>query len=142
MKSDLESIFSQLGLTPSSTLEEFQRACRRRIGNLHPDRPAVGPRSAETQTALRDLIHVHAMVNRFHRRYGRMPGAPPSHMADAAPMGATWKPSEPSAQVDTDQPGNRSRSTLVAILVALVILLATWDWLISASCGASTGCFG
>lgn len=129
MKPDLESIYLQLDVSPGSSLEEFQRAYRKRIGELHPDRHS-GPRSAESQAALRDLIWVHAAVNRFHRRYGRMPGAHSSKFRGADPRTSTARTD--LAPYDSGyKRGNQSTVTLVTLLIALLILLASWSWLTS-----------
>lgn len=133
MKPDLEYIYSELELQPNCSLEEFQRAYRRRIGELHPDRPREMPRSPENAAALRNLIRMYAMVTRFHRRYGRMPGG---HSSTMRGFGLTQIPlrdrsDSPPADDSAGSDDSRVRSTLmlVALFIALLVLLASWSWL-------------
>lgn len=140
MKPDLDSIYSELDLQPNCSLEDFQRAYRRRIAELHPDRP--GPTSRENQTALRDLIRVYAMVTRFHRRYGRMPGGYPPQLRRHAWPGSGQVTGHSAAPDDSDESDVRRRSatiTLVFLFVALVILLASWSWLTMGGSGSKRG---
>ena len=140
MKPDLDSIYSELDLQPNCSLEDFQRAYRRRIAELHPDRP--GPTSHENQAALRDLIWVYAMVTRFHRRYGRMPGGYPPQMRRHAWPGSGQAPDQSQTSHDPDGSDVRRRGatlTLVFLFVALVILLASWSWLTMGGSGSKRG---
>lgn len=129
MKPDLESLYSQLDLQPDCSLEEFQRAYRRRIGELHPDRNQGTKQSAETRRQLRHLLWMHATVNRFHRRYGRMPGAFPggrrreSLVSDSRSSPATFPESD-----DEERPG-RATWILMLLLIALMVLGTFWNWL-------------
>lgn len=142
MKPDLASLYSQLNLRPGCSLEEFQRAYRRRIAELHPDRPGR-PRSAESERTLRQLVALYTTVGRFHRRYGRMPGvrsvagtahvtgqAPAIHVAHASRMrgDAPHSPFEGS-----DERPSRATHTLVILFLALLLLVASWSWLTSGS---------
>lgn len=131
MKPDLDLIYSELELRPNCSLEEFQRAYRRRIAELHPDRPG-GPNSPENLVMLRNLIWVYAMVTRFHRRYGRMPGGSPSYLRSREfPMVLERDRSIAPEDADSDDDNRRARATmtLVALFIALLVLLASWSWL-------------
>lgn len=132
MKPDLESIYSQLDLHPSCSLEEFQRAYRKRIAELHPDRHSATSRSPETQAVLRNLIWVYATVSRFHRRYGRMPGGYASSERHAISSTVMTRTRPYVAQNDGDD-GNearrRSTLTLAVLFIALLILVASWSWI-------------
>ena len=77
MKRDFTQLYSQLGLRPDCTLDEFKRAYRRRIAALHPDKGHTLD-TPETHALLPDLIKLYATATRFHRRHGRLPGARPS----------------------------------------------------------------
>lgn len=131
MKPDLESIYSQLDLHPSCSLEEFQRAYRKRIAELHPDRSVGAARSPDTQALLRNLIWVYATVNRFHRRYGRMPGGYPTNERRALTSMA-MPPNRPYIPGDEGEvggeEGRRSTLTLAVLFIALLILVASWSW--------------
>lgn len=137
MKPDLASLYSQLDLRPNCSLEEFQRAYRQRIAELHPDRAGTDPRSVETQALLRDLISMYSTVSRFHRRYGRMPGGPSRRFgANTSPRPATpWRtnaPGTPWVEGNDKRPAT-STLTLVILFIALLMLLASWSWLTSGS---------
>lgn len=134
MKPDLDHIYSELDLRPNCSLEEFKRAYRRRIAQLHPDRAGARHEPAENPATLSNLIWVYAMVTRFHRRYGRMPGGNVSRTTSGElPLfvGQGRVRSSPSE----DESGNRDRRraratiTLVVLFIALVVLLASWNWL-------------
>lgn len=126
MKPDLDLIYSELDLQPNCSLEQFQRAYRKRIAELHPDRSRHA--SQEKQAALRDLIRVYAMVTRFHRRYGRMPGGYPPHLR-RAPSTFGQRPAQISDEAEGSDGGRgRATLTLVMLFFALVVLLASWSW--------------
>lgn len=74
---DLTALYTELGLKPNCSLAELQLAYRRRISELHSDRMAGGTPSPERLAVLRDLVSLYATASRFHRRYGRLPGAAP-----------------------------------------------------------------
>lgn len=77
MKPDLTLLYSQLGLPPDCTLAELQLAYRRKISGLKRARAAGQSETPEAAAALRDLIALYTTATRFHRRYGRLPGANP-----------------------------------------------------------------
>lgn len=141
MEPDFSLMYSELGLSPGCGLEEFQRAYRRRIAELHPDRKGGVPPSHEAQTELAALISTHAAVSRFHHRYGRMPGAPARPAApgqtgnDPPPAAPTSRTSLPvSVSMGGDpEPSTRPTWRLVIVFLALLALMATWDWLTIAS---------
>lgn len=140
MKPDFSLLYSELDLPPDCSLEEFQCAYRRRIAELHPDKAGIDPPSPEAQAALPALISTYVAVNRFHRRYGRMPGASPRHVPDVrhhfASNGSAPAPPAPRSHLPIpspagdDEPGTSSRPTVrfVILFIALLLLLASWDW--------------
>lgn len=132
MKPDLESIYSHLDLDPSCSLEEFQRAYRKRIAELHPDRQDGTARSPDNQALLRNLLWVYATVSRFHRRYGRMPGGYPYNERRTS-TSMVRPPNRPYVPVDDDdgggEDGRRPTLTLAVLFIALLILLASWSWI-------------
>ena len=141
MKPDLDSIYSELDLQPNCSLEDFQRAYRRRIADLHPDRPGGEPESRENQAVLRNLIWTYAMVTRFHRRYGRMPGGGrPSYLRSGEFRVFSGNDQSDSAPVEYSHgdgnPRSRATLTLVALFIALLVLLASWSWLTGGVSGA------
>lgn len=74
MKPDFSDLYFQLGLRPDCGLEELKRAYHRRVARLHPDRPDAQSTTA-TELPLADLMALYGAATRFHRRYGRLPGA-------------------------------------------------------------------
>lgn len=132
MKPDLDSIYVELDLRPGCSLEEFKHAYRRRVAELHPDRP--GARSAQDQAVLRDLIRVYTAVTRFHRRYGRMPGGtqPQMHPTGTARFFDHDRGlQDGDSDAGSEARGTRATLTLVGLFIALVLLLASWSWLAS-----------
>lgn len=143
MKPDFSLLYSELDLPPDCSLEEFQCAYRRRIAELHPDKAGIDPPSPEAQAALPALISTYVAVNRFHRRYGRMPGGSPRQSADtrvpdARTLQGNGSPVQFVSRVNlppgpapmSDEPERSSRPTirLVILFIALLVLLASWDW--------------
>ena len=144
MQLDFSLMYSELGLSPDCSLEEFQRAHRRRIAELHPDRKGGEPSSQEAEEELAALIAAHVAVSRFHGRHGRMPGAPPRAGAagdggnDRLRGSATPRAGPPLPMPAADEPDRSSRSTGRLVIVFLAVLallglLASWDWLTLAS---------
>ena len=135
MEPDFSLLSSELNLPPGCSLEEFKSAYRRRIAELHPDKSKQGPLSPSDAAALPALISTYDEVNRFYRRYGRMPGAAPraqpgepARQGSATPSGFRVAiPRSPSPQ--ENQPAVRTTLRRVLAFVALILLLATWDWL-------------
>jgi len=133
MTPDFPQLYSELDLPADCSLDEFKRAYRRRIAQLHPDRTGTDGGSDAAQAALSELIATYVAVNRFHRRYGRMPGMTPRAVAShpllsARPVPRTGLPSiVPSG--DGNERSARSSIWLVLLFLALLVLLASWDWL-------------
>ncbi len=133
MEPDFSLLYSELKLPPDCSLEEFKCAYRRRIAELHPDKTG-GPPSPEAQAALPALISTYDAVNRFHRRHGRMPGASPRSSAGDGHRPAHHPVSRSSTPVQAptdDDAGRTARPTwqLIILFIALLVLLASWDWL-------------
>ena len=144
MEPDLSLMYSELDLPRDCTLEEFKCAYRRRIAELHPDRKGEQPESPEAQAALLALISTYVAVNRFHRRHGRMPGASPRASAASRTAGAggdsrtpqmTSRTTLPVPVPSNDATDRSTRPTwkFVILFLALLVLLASWDWLTLAS---------
>src|SRR5690606_12926058 len=69
---DFTRLYAQLRVAPGCGLAAFKQAYRRRVADLHPDRPAVRPRDPDVLKAL-NLGYAAALD--FHRAHGRLPGA-------------------------------------------------------------------
>jgi len=83
MNDDFTRLYALLGVREDCSLEEFKRACRRRIRKLHPDRGQADPVAA-AQMPLADLLPLYTQALQFHRVHGRLPGATLSSQAPAA----------------------------------------------------------
>ncbi len=145
MNSDFSRLYAELGLQPDCSLDEFKLAYRRRIGELHPDRHRDSP--VDSDLPLKDIIALYAKATRFHGQHGRLPGSAPRaavvNVANASPAwrahdaGRTPGPRNLGAANDDipkAAPTSR-RGALLAIgsVVALLVLVVSWDWNSSAS---------
>lgn len=134
MKPDLTLLYSELGLKPNCSLAELQLAYRRRISELQPNRNG-GVQSPESLAVLRDLIWLYTSATRFHRRYGRLPGAAPRGLGGAASHRGSVQHIPVSYSASSDdhpQPAPRIAFWVaMALLVLLFVLLAvaSGEWL-------------
>ncbi|MFC5578026.1 hypothetical protein ACFPOA_08405 [Lysobacter niabensis] len=135
MKPDLTLLYTELGLQPNCSLQEFQLAYRRRISELQPNRVAGGSQSPETAFLLRDLIGLYTTASRFHRRYGRLPGAAPRRFGTGPFPRATLQQTYVAydARHSESRPGSSSRIALVLAIALLILLfgllaLASGEW--------------
>ena len=124
---DFAKLYAELGIDPDCGMDAFKRAYRRRVAELHPDRPAASRRNPDLLIAL-NLGY--AAVLDFHRSQGRIPGAapPPSEASvhgfpptSPAPLRATSAPAAPASR--------RSPRIRVLLLPVLLIIAAIWHWL-------------
>ncbi|MFS8136552.1 MAG: J domain-containing protein [Thermomonas sp.] len=140
MKRDMSQLYSRLGLRPDCTLDEFKHAYRRRIAELHPDHTKGTARDANT---LSELVWLYATASSFHRRHGRLPGAPVTEAPVSADRRSEFlsktlqAPSTHDTDQDlriTDRPQRSERSlhaaSLLLPLSAVVLLIVlSGDWL-------------
>ena len=126
MEPDFTQLYSQLNLNPDCSLEEFKRAYRRRISELHPDRRGTAPApSLETQNVLRELISLYAAAIRFNRQYGRLPGGAMHAAAVTRPHAAP----RPFSSAQPSRPPARPGRAIAILLAALLLtLLLSWYW--------------
>lgn len=135
MEPDLSRLFAELNLSSNCTLAEFQRAVRRRISELHPDRTGPRGNSPEQQAELHRLLSAYSAVTRFHRRYGRMPGAQETHhgVGDVRATMIHQAFQIPIAPEPEPEPVDVPSARIALLFVALVVLLASWDWVVQAA---------
>lgn len=133
MKPDLTLLYSELGLKSNCSLAELQLAYRRRISELQPSR---SPQSPESTAMLRDLISLYTTANRFHRRYGRLPGAAPDHPGSGHPQHAIRRTYShyrlPAEGNRHPLPSPRIAWGLAVVLLVLLfgfLALASGEWL-------------
>jgi hypothetical protein len=136
MKPDLTTLYSELGLKPNCSLAELQLAYRRRISSLQSNRAAGSVLPPESAARLRDLIALYTTASRFHRRYGRLPGAAPRHSraGELAPLGSAQARADSEARSARNRPSTQSRIALMVTITLLVLLfgllaVASGEWL-------------
>ena len=139
MTVDFAQLYSQLGIRTDCSVEEFKQACRRRIREQHPDR--AGMHAASTadvadvaaQIPLAELLPLYAKALRFHRKHGRLPGAPPVHAHASSPRerlfltavaAATAAPSDSTA----NSPRFTMRGPVLLMLAIAVVLVGISAW--------------
>jgi hypothetical protein len=131
MKPDLTTLYSELGLAPDCSLAEFQVACRRRISELQPRRLGRAA-SPESHAELRDLIALYTTATRFHRRYGRLPGAAPDRPPRGTAVGSRVPRARPAGEsaVPRGEPPSRLALVLGALLALLfaAVALVSGEW--------------
>ena len=99
---DFLRLYQELNLPAGANLEEFKRAYRRRVSELHPDRLARGDAAAARRAAekLQELTVLYGAAIEFHARHDRLPGgiaprrtfetpAPPSRPAPPEPASSS-----------------------------------------------------
>ncbi|MBB1472365.1 MULTISPECIES: hypothetical protein [unclassified Luteimonas] len=133
---DFARLYAELGISPPCTLEVFKRAYRRRVAELHPDRPSTAARDPARLIALNVG---YAAVLDFHREHGRLPGEPPpgtSATRAAAPrrggsrgMPAGGPPAATSPAVRAPGSASRRAVWMRTLLTLLVVAGASWHWL-------------
>jgi len=118
MTPDFSQMYTELGLQPDCSLEQFQRAYRQRLSERHPDRT---PSHAADSGALplNELIALHASAIAFHREQGRLPGSalPATPPLRVAPIFS-------AAASDADDSRTSSARWLLAGLLLAGALLA------------------
>jgi hypothetical protein len=75
-ETDFLDLYAKLRLDPGCSLEDFKQAYRRHVSLWHPDR-RLGSRADQLAAArLQRLTAQYGAAMEFHRRHGRLPGAP------------------------------------------------------------------
>ncbi|MGN6091828.1 MAG: J domain-containing protein [Luteibacter jiangsuensis] len=85
-ETDFIDLYGKLRVEPGCSLDEFKRAYRRNVALWHPDRRR-GTRADKLAAArLQRLTAQYGAAMDFHRRHGRLPGAPlPARDAERVP---------------------------------------------------------
>jgi len=142
MTVDFAQLYSQLGIRTDCSLEEFKQACRRRIREQHPDRAgmhAASTADVATRIPLAELLPLYAKALRFHRKHGRLPGAPPVHAHAGLPRERLFPaamtsastpiaPGEGASDSATNTPRFTMRGPLLLMLAIAVVLVGISAW--------------
>jgi len=120
---DFVFLYEQLGVAPGCTHAELRRAYRRRVAELHPDRRGPGADAADA-VRLQELTRAYAEATVFHRRHGRLPGAP---------RHATLRPARLAPQTFAPIAPALPRANLLRRLVFGLLVIAALAWLVWAN---------
>lgn len=127
MRQDFLQLYAELRVQPDCKFDEFRQAYRRRVAALHPDKQPAGTMPVQAEALLGELTALYAKADRFHRRYGRLPGAISNRSQRHTPPRTTLPiprsrpPSEPPAV-------SRGLKFAALLIVLLLVLLLSWDW--------------
>ncbi|WP_198651529.1 DnaJ domain-containing protein [Dyella sp. C11] len=146
-ETDFLDLYRRLGLNPGCGLEELKQAYRRHVAALHPDRQQGRPVDVRAASRLQRLTAQYGAAMDFHRRYGRLPGAPntgsaavPSEgraMSDvvrempdpfASRRGSTSSNYQSQAGSTEAAGSSRSHGRLAVVLVILALGTLGWAW--------------
>lgn len=133
-KPDLTLLYSQLGLRQDCSLAELQLAYRRRISELQPRQLHAHGGQAQTEESavlLRTLVSLYTTATRFHRRYGRLPGAAPGVRNDRLANPVSPRPvpfGRPASVARSARSAQGLLGFSVLLMVVLFGLLTWWEW--------------
>lgn len=101
-ETDFLDLYGKLRLEPGCSLDEFKQAYRRNVAMWHPDRRR-GTRADQLAAArLQRLTAQYGAAMDFHRRHGRLPGAPiVARAAVPDSAGVAESESEPAPRGET-----------------------------------------
>ncbi|SFW22229.1 J domain-containing protein [Luteibacter sp. UNCMF366Tsu5.1] len=133
-ETDFIDLYRKLRLEPGCTLDDFKQAYRRHVALWHPDRRRGSRADTLAAARLQRLTVQYAAAMDFHRRHGRLPGAPigarsagprveaeRDEASTAAPLRASMPPSaRPRARV-------AMRWWLAGVVLGIGAL-AVWMW--------------
>jgi hypothetical protein len=134
MAPDFARLYAYVGVDAACDIEEFRHACRKRIGDLHPDR-AEATATADDEMALSDLLTLYAEAVHFHQKHGRLPGAPSHAVAEHRPAASVPPPAAVTAARGHRPPTSHRWPMLV--LVGSILLLGALAWSRTTAVGAS-----
>lgn len=142
-ETDFLELYRRLGLSPGCELAELKQAYRRHVSMWHPDRQGGVGTDARTPVRLQRLTAQYGAAMEFHRRHGRLPGAPAparapagesTAMAEAPVDPFAMRQPLPSFVVERREAGRdplpsrqRRRGKLAAWLVVVALGMLAWS---------------
>lgn len=106
-ETDFIDLYGKLRLEPNCTLADFKQAYRRHVAAWHPDRRRSGRADALAAARLQRLTAQYSAAMEFHRRHGRLPGAPSSPRASVVTVST-----EGAAYVESDTPATPASASV------------------------------
>lgn len=124
LDTDFLDLYAALGLKPDCSLDAFQRAYRRRVSALHPDRHGNGLDGSGNPQELQALTARYRAAMHFYRQHGRLPGGLARPNTASENMLRAQR-----SRVTTQEPGRRSgRRAGMWLLLVLIgsIVVVLW----------------
>jgi hypothetical protein len=106
-ETDFIDLYGKLRLEPGCSLEDFKRAYRRNVAMWHPDRRSGSRADLLAAARLQRLTRQYGAAMDFHRRHGRLPGAPVPARVETLPLEA--EPVEAMAATPVAAPAHAMR---------------------------------
>ena len=119
---DFLRLYQELGIAPGADIEEIKRAYRRRVSELHPDRPGklLSASTDEAAARLQQITGYYNAALQFHRQHGRLPGSI-VRARNAAPVEGA-----PPRVRDEVSPVTSSRMRIYVIVAILIVAALAW----------------
>lgn len=121
MEPDFSQMYAELGLQPDCGLEQFKRAYRQRISELHPDRTAHHA-TPDGRLDLGELIALQAAAIAFHREHGRLPGSTLRHTPAEGGSARSGAAHPRFVGSEGNRPSLAARWPLAAVMLAGALL--------------------
>jgi hypothetical protein len=142
-ETDFIDLYGKLRLEPGCTLAEFKQAYRRHVAAWHPDRRRSGRADAIAAARLQRLTAQYSAAMEFHRRHGRLPGAPLgprvavvpqdtdagelAEIPETTPEPAAWSGHANEASRIEEPPARTHATRWWLLAAAVVIAVAAWS---------------
>lgn len=153
-ETDFLDLYRRLGLHPGCDMAELKQAYRRHVAALHPDRQQGRALDARNAAWLQRLNAQYDAAMEFHRRYGRLPGAPQAASPGGASVSrelsgvvremhdpfASRRHASSSAMPETSTPvAHRSHGRIALLLVIVALGALGWAMHSASSNSAPAG---
>ena len=131
MQSDFEQLYRVLEMPPDCSLDEFQRAYRRRLSAMHPDKGGAWPGS-DGDLPLHEFHSLYRRAIAFHAEHGRLPGGRHGTLPRPAALIATTNaiaaqgPSFPEPHARSRRASAPSRWGMLSFSLLVLLPLTLW----------------